>query len=215
MNGELLTRWTARAVVACWATRVLVEVSGTSPRRDAAARWAWTVGCGAYLVHVAAAFAFYHNWSHEAAWEHTARRTVETVGLDWGGGVYFNYLAAVLWPLDVALAWWNRRKNNATATASRARIFHRLNFAFVTFLIVNATVVFGPAFWKWAAAGFAAALVVAGVSGRGRRRLRERVRALDPNVPAAPELPCERRSRRAERQFPAGPDHPKPSTPAR
>ena len=161
MDGELLTRWTARALVACWAARLLLDVSrAPSPRRDLAAGCAWTLGCGIYLAHIAAAFALYHGWSHRAAWEHTAERTAETVGLDWGGGVYFNYLAALLWSVDVLLFWTSRRIEASAPWARRVRIFHRVTLAYMTFLVINATVVFGPAAWK---------LVGPGVRARARR----------------------------------------------
>ena len=172
MDGELLTRWTARLLVACWAARLLLDVSRSpSPRREILAGWAWTLGCGSYLAHIAAAFAFYHGWSHRAAWEHTAQRTAETVGLDWGGGVYFNYLAALLWSLDVLLFWSGRHSSATGPRARHAGSFHRLTTAYLTFLVINATVVFGPAAWKPVALLLVAVFVV--VSARARRQCRE------------------------------------------
>jgi len=155
MPGELLTLWTARVAVGCWAARVLVEAGSRPPRGELWSRVFWSLGGLVFLLHVAAAFEFYHGWSHRAAVEHTARRTAQTIGLDWGGGVYFNYVAAVLWPADVLLAW--RRRNAGGSRGGGFRLFRRVTLAYVTFLLVNATVVFGPAFWKTAAAAFAAA----------------------------------------------------------
>lgn len=43
-----------------------------------------------------------HHWDHAAAVADTARRTGELLGWEFGGGVYFNYLLAVLWTLDAA-----------------------------------------------------------------------------------------------------------------
>jgi hypothetical protein len=213
MDGELITRWTARVLFACWAARLLLDVSRSpSPRREILAAWAWTLGCAVYLAHIAAAFAFYHGWSHRAAWEHTAQRTAETVGLDWGGGVYFNYLAALLWSADVLLFWVSRQRGASEPQALRIRSFHRLTVAFMTFLVVNATVVFGPAVWKPVALAFVAVFV--GLSARGRRQLRELAHARVADVPAAREPPSARHSHLWEPLSPAAPDRPKPSTPA-
>ncbi|HUG90160.1 MAG TPA: hypothetical protein VML55_04975 [Planctomycetaceae bacterium] len=162
MSGELLTRWTAILVVACWAARVLVAAGAArSPRREPWSRWAWTFGGAVYLAHLAAAFEFYHDWSHRAAWEHTARNTAQTVGLDWGGGIYFNYLAAILWPVDVLLAWRKPDVSRTWAGQRGVRVFRGIVFAYISFLIANATVVFGPAYWKWAAAVFVALAALA------------------------------------------------------
>ena len=192
MDGELITRWTARVLVACWAARLLLDASQSpSSRREIRAAWAWTLGCGVYLAHLAAAFAFYHGWSHRAAWEHTAQRTAETVGLDWGGGVYFNYLAALLWSVDVLLFWSSRPAGGSAPQARHVRSFHRVTLAFMTFLVINATVVFGPAVWKPVALVFVAVLVV--VSARGRRQLQAAARARAAAVPADPALPSARR----------------------
>jgi hypothetical protein len=154
MPGELLTLWTARLAVVCWAARVLVEAGGSpSPRRELGSRLFWLLGSLAFLWHVAAAFEFYHGWSHRTAMDHTARRTAEVIGLNWGGGVYFNYVALLVWPADALLAW---RPAAGSMGAARRR-FRRFAFGYVTFLMVNATVVFGPAFWKPAGAAFAVA----------------------------------------------------------
>ena len=55
-------------------------------------------------IHVAIAFRYYHHGSHREAYEQTARETAETVGINWGGGIYFNYLMLVLWAGDAAAA---------------------------------------------------------------------------------------------------------------
>jgi hypothetical protein len=74
-------------------------------RRDPAARLAWTLACAFYLMHVAAAFQFHHHWSHLAAYRETAQQTAEVFGLNWGGGLYFNYAFTIVWIAD-ALWWW-------------------------------------------------------------------------------------------------------------
>ena len=65
-------------------------------------RWsgAWsTSATGAILltIHILIAMAVRHGWSQTAALEATARQTRQMFGLDWGGGVYVNYLFAGVW----------------------------------------------------------------------------------------------------------------------
>jgi hypothetical protein len=146
--GELPIAWSARVVVLFYLLRLAADALIADPvRRDCWARWAWSLGCAVYLVHVAFAFQFLHHWSHAAAVEHAARRTFEVVGFEFGAGIYVNYAFTLLWVGDVAL-WWRRR----LAGKSVAPLYYWLVQAIFGFMMFNATVVFGPAFWKWVAA---------------------------------------------------------------
>lgn len=130
-------------------------------RSDHFARLLWTLGCLAYLLHVAAAFHFVHGWSHAAAVEHTAR-----VG-GFGEGIYVNHLFTLLWTADV-LSWWLWPGWHAR----RPRWLDVALHGFMLFVIFNAAVVFvdGPA--RWASVGMFAWL--AGVAGcRWRRRAKD------------------------------------------
>jgi hypothetical protein len=184
--GEQIVRWTARLAVAAYALRLTADVWSSRLLRPAPAAdirnvapmageaqhfrggvdsvllWVWTAGCLIYLLHVAAAFHFVHDWSHEAAWRQTAQQTAEVTGWHWGGGLWINYAFTLWWPLDVAWTW--------------RRGLHRLprwyvltRHAVVGFLMFNATVVFGPAWWRWAAGVLAAAIGLVAVA---RRRMR-------------------------------------------
>ena len=146
--GVLLTLWTIRLAVGCYVLRLFLDAGTRQPaRRDQLARWIWSAACGLYLMHVVAAFHYIHGWSHARAFEQTARQTAEVTGLDWGGGIYFNYLFTLLWLGDVAVWWRNQAWHLA---ARRWRSFVQATFAF---MMVNATAVFGPSFWKWLAGG--------------------------------------------------------------
>src|SRR5437879_4413018 len=99
-HGELLTRWSARIAL-------LFYVLALTLRRTSwtnLGRLMWTSACFIYLLHVACAFQFVHHWSHDAAYAATARQTAEVVGLDWGGGLYANYVFTLLCLGDVC--WW-------------------------------------------------------------------------------------------------------------
>jgi len=81
-RGELLTRltvWLALCAYA-WGAALLLVAKGRAPVL-AGARWAWTAGCGFFVVHVVCAFAFFHVWSHDAAYRETARQTEGMTGL--------------------------------------------------------------------------------------------------------------------------------------
>jgi hypothetical protein len=96
------------------------------------------------VAHVVCAFAFFHEWSHRQAYAHTAAQTHDVVGWDWGGGLYFNYLFTVVWIADVT-AWWCCDEPSGASTRPVQTAVH----VFLAFMLFNATVVFGPWFWKW------------------------------------------------------------------
>jgi hypothetical protein len=134
---ELITRWSALVALAgatmvlgCWLGRLSVP--------GCVRRWVWTVSCALFLLHVGSAFGFYHHWSHADAYEATALRTRQTVGVDSGAGLYLNYLFALLWPADV-LWWWLAPALHGIQPRWLAWTFG----IFFAFMAVNATVVFG------------------------------------------------------------------------
>lgn len=145
-SGEILTRVTIWVTIAGYAAGVAAfALSRKRAGWEAAARLALTAGCAGLLAHVACAFHFYHGWSHGAAYLETARQTDVVFGLDWGGGLYFNYALLFGWFTDVAW-WWTRGLESY-----RRRPWPVLAawHGFILFIIFNATVVFksGPARW--------------------------------------------------------------------
>ena len=160
--GTALIDWTARGMATCCALRWIFVVSrrrGAVTISDAA--W-WFAGWVLLVVHVACAFNFQHDWSHAAAYEHTARRTAEAVGWNWGGGLYFNYATILVWGADVVVLVRSRQLK------SRApELWTWCATAWIGFMLANATLVFGPGWW-WGAAAIlvATVLVVARVSSR-------------------------------------------------
>lgn len=115
-------------------------------------RLAWTIGCAIFLAHVTAAFHWVHAWSHSAAAAATARESAAVVGFAWDGGIYFNYVFAALWAIDVVGSWIPR--SNHALGWRQARWIARV---FLAFIVFNATLVFGSTASRWiGAAGFAA-----------------------------------------------------------
>lgn len=115
---------------------------------------AWAAGALLSAIHIPIAFAVAYDWSHGAAVAETARRTAGVYGLEWGGGVYINYLFVVAWFGEVA--WW--RVSPATYFA-RARSINLVLRAFYLVMIVNACVVFASPAGRLAGVAVLAALV--------------------------------------------------------
>ena len=163
--AEVLTRWSVRLAVAFYLVRVFIDLRfagrhGTASQASRA-RWFWTLGFVFYVVHVACAFGFYHQWSHLAAYRHTAEQTAAVLGIDWGGGLYFNYAFTLFWLTDL-VRWW---RGGVEFPYRRRGYFWTLHAVFA-FMMFNATVVFGPPWWRWTAPVIAAALVTAWLSRR-------------------------------------------------
>ena len=134
--GQALTLWTVRAAFAAYVAALTFR-----------SRILWTAGFILFLAHVAAAFEFHHHWSHDAAWRDTERQTAEVMGRGWGGGIWFNYIFAVVWAADVYRQWRDRHWGRSWIVFVQA---------FFAFLFFNATVVFGHGPIRWfGAASFA------------------------------------------------------------
>lgn len=143
-HGELLTRWTIRIAMALYVASLATR--GFSPRFS---RIAWSAGCGVYLAHVACAFEYFFHWSQAEAYAFTAQQTAAVVGIDWGGGLYVNYVFTLVWLADVGW-WWTDRP--------RPRWIGLPIDAFMAFIAFNATVVFATGFSRWF--GIAACLLL-------------------------------------------------------
>ena len=159
--GELLTRSTIWITIVLYtAGSVLIAISSLSRRqrkRDSLARIVWTMAGLALIAHVACAFQFYHNWSHESAYRETARQTNEVVGLNWGGGLFINYLFTIGWIID--LAWWWR--SGLDSYRQRAWPPVAAWHGFLIFIIFNATVVFAESAIRWVGLGICLVLCLA------------------------------------------------------
>lgn len=143
--GELLTRvtiWVALAGCALAAATGLL--AGQQPGWRRRARWAWTIGCAAFIAHVFCAFNYYHAWSHRAAYRETARQTSEVFGLDWGGGVFVGYAFTVGWVADVVW-WWLSPESHRRRPQWLTVSWH----AFFFFIVFNGTVVFETGLVRW------------------------------------------------------------------
>lgn len=164
MLGVLLTTWTIRLALACYVAYLAGWLVTDDPRWPRFGRWFWTLGCGLFIAHVAAAFHFYHHWSHAAAWQTTADETRELLGISFGDGIYFSYLFTAVWLADVIWLWASAPQ---TGTPQGKTPWTRwLVHGYLFFIAFNGAIVFeaGPIRW----AGIAAC---AGLTGLAFRRL--------------------------------------------
>ena len=134
MDANPWTLWTARLCFVLYVLALGLRLRG----RNSAAQLAWSAGFVVFAVHMAAAFQLEHHWSHADAYAATARKTALLTGLDWGGGLYANYVLAALWLVDVL--WWLVRPRSYLRRPVAIEGAVQGYFAFLWF---NATVVFG------------------------------------------------------------------------
>jgi hypothetical protein len=167
MLGDLLIRWTIRLALAAYVTTLAVQTADRvrgEPRPSSIARGLWSVGCVLAWLHVAAAFHFEHHWSQDDAWEQTARTTAAVVGLNWGGGIFFNYAFLLAWAIDAGWSWMV-----PTAYVRRPNLLRWLIEGYLAFITFNATVVFKTGWLRWVGIGLTAALFAARLWVRRRR----------------------------------------------
>jgi len=135
-GGELVVRSSVWLAVLCYPAGPAGRLC--APRL---ARVVWTVGCLAFLLHVASAFHVHYHWSHAAALSETARQTAALTGRAVGAGVWVNYLFGALWALDVVWVWRDPAGHRGRAAAIDLSLH-----AFMLFVLFNGTVIFarGP-----------------------------------------------------------------------
>lgn len=145
---SVLICWTIRVAILIYLGRVWVEWNlGTDRQipgqRCRQVRLLWTVGYLFYIAHIVFAFTLVYRWSHAAAFQHTAEQTAAATGVYWGGGLYLNHLLTLIWFVDIA-GWWLID----IRFPYRSKIYFRWFHSFSAFMVFQATVVFGPVWWK-------------------------------------------------------------------
>ena len=149
--GGQLTFWTARLAMFLYLLGLAVRLLHVRGRLNLA-RSMWTAGFAVFLLHVACAFHFAHHWSHADAYAATGRRTAEFIGVDWGGGLYFNYAFMLVWSADVCWYWLALRAYETRPWAVAGGVH-----VFMAFMAFQATVVFAGGLVRLAVSGGVAA----------------------------------------------------------
>lgn len=143
---EAVIGWIARIALAFYLARAALDLRALKrpqPKVMILARWMWTFAFAFHLIHVLLAFAYIHRWSHADAFNHVRERTLEMTGFEAGFGIWINYLFTLCWFVDV-ISWWNR----GIDWPYRSRAYLLTLHAVCIFMFVNATIVFGPKFWR-------------------------------------------------------------------
>jgi hypothetical protein len=119
-----------------WSALVLF-VAGQHWRRPIV----WLLGALVCATHIAIALSWRYGWNHDLAIRATARQTAAVYGIEWGGGVYLNYLFVAIWMIEGL--WWALRP---AAYPLRPQSLKWATRLFYLVIIVNAAVVFagGP-----------------------------------------------------------------------
>jgi hypothetical protein len=149
--GDLATRWAIRAALLSAAFAVAVAL--IAPQRRRTILLLWTAGCVGLWVHILCAFHFQHQWSYQAAVEHTNRRSHEFAGFSWDGAILLNFATAVLWTIEVAA--WSFGRIDGTG---RVRFVLWGWWAFLAFMVVNGAIVFERGPTRWVSLAVAVAL---------------------------------------------------------
>jgi hypothetical protein len=162
--GELLIRGAIWASLLAWGAAEWLRLGAPRAAPPRQARAAWTAGGAFAAVHVAAGFHFRHGWSHEAAFQDTARQTEAVLGVAFGGGLWFNYAFLAIWAADAAW-WWVR----PAGFAARPAALDRAVRGYVAFIFVNGALVFPHGLVRLLGTAVLLALAVAWYRGRGAR----------------------------------------------
>jgi hypothetical protein len=130
---------TIAVALVCWAAAEWCRAAGLADQ----ARFAWTAGALAMIVHSAAAFALFYGWNQAAALAATAAQTAALTGLDWSGGLYVNYAFVALWTAD-SMWWW---LSPAGYLRRPATLDWSIRFFFY-FMMLNGAVVFADVWMR-------------------------------------------------------------------
>jgi len=147
--GHALTAWTIRLALLAYVVSIALGFPVRGVAAEARPRWQisrffWTAGSLCLLAHLAAAFQFYHGWSHRRAFEDTAKQTQELLGWAFGGGIFFSYLFALVWLGDAL--WWRLAP---VRFARRPRPLHFAIHAYLAFIAFQGAIVFETGVTRW------------------------------------------------------------------
>ena len=117
-----------------------------------------------FVAHALLAFGTHYEWSHATGYAATAAQTAELPGLNWGGGLYVNYLFGLVWLGELV---WGRR--NPESYAHRSPSVEWTVRGFFLSMILNGAVVFVPGPQRWLGVALVGVLCWAWWRGRSRQ----------------------------------------------
>jgi hypothetical protein len=155
--GRWVIRLTIWVAVIGWLARVFAEMSPGFQRRWW--RWicgGWAIAAVSCFAHGLAAMAFGHCWSLENALRFTGMETRRVFGVELPESLYVNFAFVAYWLVDGVRVL--RIESPEPMGKLRQWIW--------LVMMLNATVVFGPAYWTPVAFIAAAGLLILSMKGR-------------------------------------------------
>ncbi|MFT7633258.1 MAG: hypothetical protein ACI87E_004313 [Mariniblastus sp.] len=162
----LSTRWSIRSALLClWASLLLRQIASRpktstgdaptiAPENDRepkplareVAKHLWLLGSFASLLHAITTMVFFHGGSHELAFEDTAQKTEQLLGIRVGLGIYCNYAFVIAWLFDAI--WWI---SSSRSYLTRHRAITWTVIGFLLFIAINGAIVFEQGIVRWVA----------------------------------------------------------------
>lgn len=164
MDPETITRMSAWPAMLFYGVTICLRILSRGDENRDTIRSAWTVAWVLLVAHLMFALLWFHSGSWWAAYEHTAARTIDAVGWDWGGGAWLNLLTAVVWGVDVARLWVRPR-----VAQTLLHWWDAFTQTYLGFMVFNAAIVFGSETARVGGAVICAGLVIAGIVRLTRR----------------------------------------------
>ncbi len=150
----MLIVWSIRLSMLLFVATLLAWlIARQQPRIQVIVSAMWTLSFLLFLAHVMSSFHFVHQWSHRNAYLATAKETHELMGVEFGGGVYFNYVFLVAWAVHVGCTWFPAAANHPVT-----RTLLQLCLLYMLFIAFNGVIVFKAGWLR--AAGIAATVVL-------------------------------------------------------
>lgn len=162
--GPLLIAWSIRISLVFFAAVLLARLwLGPHSGKRVLAIF-WTIGFLLFLVHVLTAYHFHYNWNHSVAVTETAQQTKEQIGIEFGSGIYFNFVFLICCGVEVIWSWCPNR--HCTGVVRWLRSF---GFATMLFIAFNGTVIFKSGWMRALGLLFTAMLICVYVAIRLRK----------------------------------------------
>ena len=146
---DILIQCSIRASVILVYSRLIYRLwrrNSDQPHQRNQEYYLWFAGWLLLVLHVILSFHFVHHWHHSDAWNRTARETENLIGVRRGDGLWANYLMLTLWGMDQFRLYKAKKQSRVPSLA-----VDRVVAVSIGFMYINATVVFGPMFYRYLA----------------------------------------------------------------
>lgn len=141
--AEHASLWAIRAAMIAMFAVFAMQIRGMS-EVSVIVRSVWLMGALAALAHSVGALWAFHQGSHEAAFESTAKQTEELLGVAVGIGLYVNYLFVLVWFVDAGLRFFRSDWYKCIPYWYRIAVY-----GFLAFIAINGVIVFKSGAVRW------------------------------------------------------------------